>query len=124
MARFQLSAVGSIYGAPMGRRESSERPTEPRTVSIQRVRINAGGYDAGGAYWGTGAPLYVAWADNGYRQFVRAASRDEAADALRLPDWLLILGRSADGLRRAYSINPLLAATAKPGRLARILGSL
>lgn len=27
---------------------------------LQRVRINSGGYDSGGAYWGIGSPLY--WA--------------------------------------------------------------
>jgi hypothetical protein len=47
------------------------------------VPINAGGYDPGGAYWGTGQPLYVAFdteADTEYSQemFIRADDRRHA----------------------------------------------
>ena len=32
-------------------------------VYLQRVRLNNGGYDSTGSYWGTGAPLYHFQAD-------------------------------------------------------------
>ena len=91
----QFSQVGSIYGAPMGRHENripSNLP--PRSVRLYRVRLNRGGYDDGGAYWGTGQPLYCAeWTlgeDDG-RKFVRADSRFFAARKLGITDAALIV---------------------------------
>lgn len=83
----QMSQVGSMYGAPMGRREYRKAKALPkRNVRLFRVNINSGGYDDGGAYWGLGAPLYCAEAladdDDGgdyYREFTRAYSRYDAA---------------------------------------------
>jgi len=55
--------------------------------SLRRVRLNAGGYDANGAYWGGGAPLYAYDAEphnDAQRQAdcpsgqLRAASRADA----------------------------------------------
>jgi hypothetical protein len=92
-AQFPDSA--SIYGAPMGRHES-RIPTAAlpaRSVRLYRVRINAGGYDDGGAYWGIGEPLYCAEAcigENDYRQFTRACSRSAAAQKLSIPPYALI----------------------------------
>lgn len=42
----------------MGRPESGHgaEPTTP--FEVKRVPLNQGGYDRGGAYWGTGQPLY------------------------------------------------------------------
>jgi hypothetical protein len=53
--------VSSKYGAPMG------RPSTPVTgkVHLQRVRLVAGDYDKGGAYWGGPADLWCAWSDEG-----------------------------------------------------------
>ena len=70
--------VGRQYGAPMGRREL---PVSGK-VRLARVRLDAGGYDPGGAYWGSGQPLYCAWNDEG-EVYLRAPSR-EAAKA-RIP---------------------------------------
>jgi len=47
-------------GAPMGRVERHEPPPAGTKVHIQLVKINAQGYDHGGAYWGIGLPLYQA----------------------------------------------------------------
>jgi hypothetical protein len=49
---------GSFRGAPMGRPAFGHggNPIEP--FILRRIRINSGGYDDGGAYWGLGAPLY------------------------------------------------------------------
>lgn len=51
-------------GARMGRSErtptaepTATKPTSPRFY-LRRVRLNNGGYDTGGAYGGTGSPLF------------------------------------------------------------------
>lgn len=31
---------------------------KPVALSVTRVRLDSGGYDKGGAYWGVGSPLY------------------------------------------------------------------
>jgi hypothetical protein len=50
-------------------------------MSLRRIRLNSGGYDAGGAYWGIGAPLYWAGDESGNVSiFFRAASRGAAKD--------------------------------------------
>ena len=72
----------SQYGASMGR---PDRTAEAETVMkphLERVRLNSGGYDPGGAYWGHGAPLYVAWGD-GQEMFFRARDRREAKEIAR-----------------------------------------
>lgn len=73
-----LTNVSSPLGAPFGRVERSGEPAAHR-FTLQRVRINSGGYDAGGAYWGRGAPLYWACSDDGTAErFFRADDRAEA----------------------------------------------
>lgn len=59
----------------MGRGHS---PLGSGRVHLARVRINQGGYDSGGAYWGIGQPLFVAWDDEGGEEYLRADSRDAA----------------------------------------------
>lgn len=42
-------------------------------VYTKRVRLDSGGYDQGGAYWGLGSPLYVRFTkDLKFVQFYRA----------------------------------------------------
>lgn len=53
-----LPKVGSMYGAPMGRGNIMPDGDGPHRATLGRVRLDAGGYDAGGAYWGIGAPLW------------------------------------------------------------------
>lgn len=91
----QFPKVSSQYGAPMGRREHGALSTEPRSINLFRVRINAGGYDDGGAYWGTGLPLYCAQDDEGQQQFTRASSRGVAAVILNI--YAPQLKKPADG---------------------------
>lgn len=61
-ARNPTPNVDGRYGAPMGRASDnlSALVIEPRDppMTLQRVRLNSGGYDRGGAYWGIGQPLY------------------------------------------------------------------
>lgn len=70
--------VSSRYGAPMGRRSATFPNLDPaERISLIRIRINSGGYDAGGAYWGIGAPLWCAMDHTGECAYFRA--RDRAA---------------------------------------------
>lgn len=74
MARIQLSKVNCKFGAPMGR--ASEQLAGK--VKLQRLRFVDGDYDSGGAYWGSGAPIWVAEDRNGARAYVRASNREKA----------------------------------------------
>lgn len=73
-------------GASLGRRNRLEYPLEaPAKFYLRRVRINSGGYDEGGSYWGVGLPLYFARDDDReIDMFLRAVSRDDAKWQVRL----------------------------------------
>lgn len=72
--------VSCKYGAPMGRGHS---PLAGIKTHLRRVGLDSGGYDRGGAYWGTGEPLWVAWDDDGGEVYLRALSREIAKAQLR-----------------------------------------
>lgn len=74
------SKVSCKYGAPMGRGGSLLAGTK---THLARVRLDSGGYDPGGAYWGIGQPLFVAWDDEGGEIYLRASSREAAKAQLR-----------------------------------------
>lgn len=80
-----LTNVSSKYGAPMGRKSDDLAGlivTETDSpFRLQRVRINSGGYDSGGAYWGLGAPLYW-WSV----EITESDSRDECSGFMRARD--------------------------------------
>jgi hypothetical protein len=81
MTTYSYSNACSKYGASMGRDSTRQRdlPTEPVKLYLQRVRLDSGGYDPGGAYWGHGEPLYVAFDLAGdVQHFVRAVDRPMA----------------------------------------------
>jgi hypothetical protein len=68
------------YGASMGRGSDLPNDTTDK-LSLQRVRLDSGGYDPGGSYWGGGygtLPLYRAENENGDVRYLRAANRDAA----------------------------------------------
>jgi hypothetical protein len=79
-----IADVDCKYGAPFGRpcrpnAYTESLPQDPLKLYLQRVHINSGGYDAGGAYWGLGQRLYTAFdADGTFCRFLRANSRDAA----------------------------------------------
>ncbi len=76
-----ITDVPGTYGAPMGR---STWPDEPiARCHLFRVRLDSGGYDQGGAYWGTPENLWCVTDGQAFRWFCRAPSRREA--------WKLIL---------------------------------
>jgi len=64
-------------GAMMGRAIDLPRETTAK-LHLHRVRLDNGGYDPGGAYWGIGQPLYCAWNDDGEAAYVRASDRAAA----------------------------------------------
>ena len=64
------------FGAPMGRDDVGSAAAADLKLRDCLVPINAGGYDAGGAYWGVGAPLRCQFQLNSagtlvYRRFYR-----------------------------------------------------
>lgn len=73
-------------GASMGRESRTGIVPDNAKWALQRVRLNSGGYDGGGAYWGAGLPLY--WATEHMvggeaELFFRAAGRDAAKAHVR-----------------------------------------
>jgi hypothetical protein len=79
--------VSSKYGAPMGRASHNAYTVtdDARPMYLTRVRLNGGGYDRGGAYWGIGEGLYYYEANptgliNG---FVRGRTREHAKAEVR-----------------------------------------
>lgn len=86
---FKLPAVNCSRGAPMGRADFDNGAARdlPRKFYVRRIQLNSGGYDNGGAYWGLGAPLYLAETVDVEAEaffFFRAADREAAkAEVLR-----------------------------------------
>lgn len=77
-----LRDVGGHYGAPMGRSNGVNRTPEG-PVSVFRVTLDRGGYDEGGAYWGTPDNLFCAEDGEGFREFWRADSKADAQAKVR-----------------------------------------
>lgn len=69
-------------GSKMGRRDCiPDDFNTVRKLRLARVPMVAQCYDAGGAYWGMGAPLYCAWGDSDTEQaevYFRARDRADA----------------------------------------------
>lgn len=82
-------------GSQNGRREVRALDKSARIkFYLRRERLNNGGYDSGGAYWGIGSPLYrfesVEEFDVPYREYpeqiegyTRASDRDDAKAIVR-----------------------------------------
>ena len=60
---YNYTKAYSQYGASMGRPDHISEAETVDKIHLERVVLNTGGYDLGGAYWGHGAPLYVAYGD-------------------------------------------------------------
>lgn len=75
----KIPAVSCKYGAPMGRYHSMH-PSEDAKVHLVHLRLDSGGYDAGGAYWGLGERIYWASPEGAAENqtFTRARSRELA----------------------------------------------
>lgn len=75
-------------GAALGRATIADAPTnQPIKLYLRRVRLDSGGYDRNGTYFGVGTPLYwVSGEDaegNEVDYMVRAYDRDDAKDEVR-----------------------------------------
>jgi hypothetical protein len=65
-----LRPVNTKYGAPMGRSDKGEKPSDCRI--FDRYVPLTDGYDKGGAYWGLGPQLRVKFSQDGtYVEFYR-----------------------------------------------------
>lgn len=86
----QLPKISTTYGAPMGRK-NQRLDKAPGSIRLFKVNLDSGGYDDGGAYWGTslGDSLYCAMDEEGSMCFVRETSRLRAAIALDVPNTAL-----------------------------------
>jgi hypothetical protein len=78
--------VDCSRGAPLGRFTGASDPGAQGKFYLRHVPLDSGGYDAGGAYWGFGAPLY--WfmsADQTAEGFLRlnTARRSQIAQTMR-----------------------------------------
>lgn len=73
MKPFEIN-VSSKYGAPMGRPGGE---TLTGKVHLCRVPLVDGGYDQGGAYWGTPDNLFCLYNDDCTR-YLRASNRNDA----------------------------------------------
>lgn len=110
----QFDNVSNYYGAPMGRHSAPDLDTTRGTVQLFKVKLDSGGYDDGGAYWGHGGPLYCARDRHGDIQTVRAGSREHAAFLLNIPapslrvpfDWRRMVQRWRDaGVLDAHALD-------------------
>lgn len=121
-----ITAVSSRYGAPMGRADWLDlKPDDlaPRTVHLFRVRLDSGGYDAGGAYWGHGEPLFCATDGENYREFTRARNREHAAIILDLkPESLKARLKPCFAIGR-YSFERAFVGRPAPGWVVSDFGS-
>jgi hypothetical protein len=70
---------GSRRGADMGRPSCLPTTFNRRLVRLQRVPVDRGGYDPGGAYWGhqKGMHLWCAWQGTA-AMYLRAPDRETA----------------------------------------------
>lgn len=81
--------VNGRYGAPMGRPSKGDGEykltADAKPVYLVRCPLNSGGYDAGGAYWGLGEPLYhySAQPEGLIEGYVRGRTREIAKDRVR-----------------------------------------
>ena len=66
-----ITKVNCKFGAPMGRSNIGNKPTNKRIFDCN-VPISSDGYDCGGTYWGLGSELRVSYTkDLSYINFYR-----------------------------------------------------
>lgn len=73
-------------GAALGRRTVSNPNAETfdKPLTLRKIRLDSGGYDPNGTYFGTGTPLYwCASHDGNIDRTLRATSRNEAMSKVR-----------------------------------------
>jgi hypothetical protein len=72
-------------GAALGRPTVTDKPKDfDGVLTLRRVRLNSGGYDTNGTYFGNGTPLYWCASDDGEVDFMlRAYGRRTAREQAR-----------------------------------------
>ncbi len=71
-------------GAAMGRGEITGDPDYDGKLVLRRIRLNSGGYDSNGTYFGFGQPLYWFASDDGTIDgMIRANSRTHAKQLVK-----------------------------------------
>ncbi len=73
-------------GASMGRVSDLAEDTTA-VLHVRRVPIDSGGYDPGGAYWGTPDDLFCVWDDDGHVRYLRTANMDAARITFPCATW-------------------------------------
>lgn len=77
-------AMALDRGAPYGRPGHATPTAAPLRLLLSRLRLNGGGYDSGGTYWGHGMPIFqFRTVAGGYYGTLRARDRDAAKDVVR-----------------------------------------
>lgn len=77
-------SVPSKHGAPLGRCTGPISEGQGDKWTLQHCPLNSGGYDKGGAYWGTGQRLYWAFNESTKEEtFFRASGRNAAKAHVR-----------------------------------------
>jgi len=82
----ELSKGCSQWGAQMGRMNTITEPDFPVKFRMEKLRWTDQCYDQGGAYWGSGDPIFHAWGDADQDEqeiFIRAKDRDDAKAQVR-----------------------------------------
>jgi len=90
----------SSRGARMGRGDDDLDLSQP--LDLTEVYVDDGGYDEGGAYWGTGQPLWCASDCAGGAVYTRAASREGAMRKLEAEMPCAIMWASANPIEPAF----------------------
>lgn len=127
MADRQFPKKSHPYGAPMGRHCYGSPDTCEGKIRLFRVRLDRGGYDDGGAYWGLpGHNLFCAQAakGDGYQQFDRAPNRLMAAAQFEIPASRLLVPvtvplsyrveKTAEGTFNLYGVTSGLLLASEP----------
>lgn len=86
----QFPTVNCRYGAPMGRPTYPIREKGFKDIQLFKVRLDSGGYDDGGAYWGNRYNSLYCARNEESQEFVRAYSREHAAALLGLDNFDLV----------------------------------
>lgn len=84
--KYNYTKAYSERGSNIGRSNIFNEPNCIGPFYLQRVPLDRGAYDPGGAYWGHAEHLYVAFAEGAEERqevFVRAWNREEAKDEVK-----------------------------------------
>jgi len=78
----KLPKAYSQYGASMGRRGEIVDPDFDGEITVEELFLDSGGYDTGGAYWGSGGALWRATGEE-VEQYFRARDIEAALAHVR-----------------------------------------